>query len=210
MTVPRELVEELTEIGRDLHARGWLLATSGNLSAVVSRDPLRLAITSSGANKGRLGPAAFLLIDENTNVVGDGPGRMPSEEARLHVEIVRSRGASAVLHTHSVWSTVLSERHAADGGLLIQGYEMLKGLDGVTTHDHAEWLPILENAQDMAELASRVAGELRRRPEAHGLLLRGHGLYAWGSSPSAAKRHLEALEFLLEIEGRSRSMNPRR
>ena len=33
-----------------------------------------------------------------------------SAEALLHVEIVRARGAGAVLHTHSIWSTLLSDR----------------------------------------------------------------------------------------------------
>jgi len=33
-----------------------------------------------------------------------------------------------VLHTHSVWSNILSDAHAREGGLSIEGYEMLKGL----------------------------------------------------------------------------------
>ena len=65
-----------------------------------------------------------------TAPTGTGTGR-PSAEARLHVEIVRARGAGAVLHTHSMWSTLLSDRHAARAGFAIEGYEMLKGLEGV-------------------------------------------------------------------------------
>lgn len=202
MIVPSELASELAEIGRSCQARGWLLATSGNLSAVVSRDPLRLAITASGTDKGRLGPDGLLVIDENGSPVESGSGLKPSDEALLHVEIVRSRGAGSVLHTHSIWSTLLSDRHAVAGGLMIRGYEMLKGLDGVTTHEHSEWIPIVENSQDMRGLASRIGGALRSRPAAHAILLRGHGLYTWGASVGMAKRHLEALEFLLELEGR--------
>ena len=47
-----------------------------------------------------------------------------------------------------------------DGGLTIEGYEMLKGLAGVKTHEHREWLPILENSQNMPELADQVADKL--------------------------------------------------
>ena len=61
-----------------------------------------------------------------------------------------------MLHTHSVWSTILSDLHADEGGLFIEGYEMLKGLDGVHTHDHREWVPIVDNDQNMPRLA-RVA-----------------------------------------------------
>ena len=39
-------------------------------------------------------------------------------------------------------------------------------------------------------------------PDAHGVLLRRHGLYTWGESIAGARRHLEALEFLFEVEAR--------
>ena len=43
---------------------------------------------------------------------------------------------------------------------------------------------------------------LRNDPDAHGVLLSRHGLYTWGESVAEARRHLEALEFLFEVEGR--------
>src|SRR5579863_1540168 len=120
---------ELAEIGRSFYAKGWVMGTSGNFSAVISQDPVRLAITSTGLDKGKLVPGHFLEIDAESKVV-KGKGR-PSAETLLHLAIVRARGAGAVLHTHSVWSTVLSGAHAREGGVALEGYEMLKGLDGV-------------------------------------------------------------------------------
>ena len=193
--------ESLAEIGRGFYARGWVLGTSGNFSAVVRRGPLRLAITSTGLDKGGLTPAQFLEIDEAANVIrGDS---RPSAEALLHLAIVRGVDAGAVLHTHSIWSTVLSGTHAQDGGIALEGYEMLKGLAGVATHKHREWLPILENSQDMVELADRVSRTLEQTPGIHGFLLQEHGLYTWGESLGEAKRHVEILEFLMEVLGRS-------
>jgi methylthioribulose-1-phosphate dehydratase len=108
-----------------------------------------------------------------------------------------------VLHTHSVFSTVLSDRHAAAGGLAIEGYEMLKGLEGVSTHEHREWMPILENDQDMPRLAARVHDTLAQHPACHAFLLRRHGLYTWGETLPQAVRHVEIVEFLLEAVSRS-------
>jgi len=196
-----ELAGRIAELGRQAHHRGWVLGTSGNFSAVVSREPLRLAITASGVDKGRLGPAQILEIDGEGRAVG-GSGR-PSAETSLHLAVVRERGAGAVLHTHSPWSTLLSDAHAGAGGLAIEGYEMLKGLDGVATHEHREWLPIVENTQDWSAGAAEVESRLRQRPDAHGLLIRRHGLYTWGRDFDEAVRHLEVLEFLLEVVGRS-------
>jgi len=132
-----------------------------------------------------------------------GGGGRPSAETSLHLAVVRARGAGAVLHTHSPWSTLLSDAHSGAGGLAIEGYEMLKGLDGVSTHEHREWLPILPNTQDWEGEAANVEAMLRAQPEAHGFLIRRHGLYTWGRDLGEAARHLEVLEFLLEVVGRA-------
>jgi methylthioribulose-1-phosphate dehydratase len=196
-----DIAAQLAQIGRFCHERGWAMGTSGNFSAVVSQSPLRLAITPSGVDKGTLSADQILEIDERGAVLA-GSGR-PSAEAAIHLAVVRSRGAGAVLHTHSIWSTILSDTLVEDG-LAIQGYEMLKGLDGVATHEHAEWLPLLENTQDWDAEVPRVEAMLARHPEAHGFLIRRHGLYTWGRDLAGAKRQMEVLEFLMEAIERKR------
>jgi methylthioribulose-1-phosphate dehydratase len=196
-----EAARGLVEVGRRFDGRGWVLGTGGNFSLVLSEEPLRLAMTPSGAFKGELTTAGIVEVDEALTPIGGAAAR-PSAEAKLHLEIVRLRGARAVLHTHSIWSTVLSDRHATAGGLAIEGYEMLKGLAGVSTHTHREWVPILENDQDMERLAAEVGDTLGRHPAAHALLLRRHGMYTWGDTLRGAIRHVEIMEFLLEVVGR--------
>jgi methylthioribulose-1-phosphate dehydratase len=73
---------------------------------------------------------------------------------------------------------------------------MLKGIAGITTHRSEVRIPVLANDQDLARLSSRAVPHLGRAPA--GLLIAGHGLYAWGQELSEARRHLEILEFLLE------------
>lgn len=197
------LATRLAEIGRGFYARGWNLGTSGNFSAVLDEAPLRLVITASGLDKGALTENSFLQIDESGKVL-QGNGR-PSAETSLHLSIVRGRNAGAVLHTHSVWSAILSEGFGDAGGLFLEGFEMLKGLEGVGTHLHKEWLPIIENSQEYDRLSQTVEEVLQQNPDAHGFLLRRHGLYTWGVDLEAAKRHVEIFEFLLEVMGRTQA-----
>lgn len=199
----QNFAEALAEIGRNFYQRGWVFGTSGNFSAVVSERPLRLAITPTGLDKGALDAEQFLEIDEAARVLrGNG---LPSAETGLHLAIVRARGAGAVLHTHSLWSTLLSDVFASDGAVVLEGFEMLKGLRDIRTHEHREILPIVENSQDIAQLAEKIGALLNRDPAVHGFLLRRHGLYTWGQDLAEANRHVEILEFLLEILGRSRT-----
>jgi methylthioribulose-1-phosphate dehydratase len=197
-----EIASSLAAVARGFHGRGWLLGTSGNLSAVVQREPLHLAMSPSGVDKGELTAEQLLSIDENAHVLGGHSGK-PSDETLLHLRIVKERGAGAVLHTHSIWNTILSDLYAAQGGVAIEGYEMLKGLQGVRTHKHSEWLPIVENSQDMSALAETIAQTLTEHKAAHGFLVRRHGLYSWGETVAQAKRHIEIFEFLLETMGRT-------
>jgi methylthioribulose-1-phosphate dehydratase len=209
MTYPA-VAQDLVFTGREFHRRGWVLGTSGNFSVVLAREPLRIAITESSADKGALELEQILQIDEQASVVESirhsnarHNSAKPSAETLLHLAVIKASGAGAVLHTHSVWSTLLSDRAFPDGRLTIHGYEMLKGLAGVTTHEHEERIPIFENTQDMETLSDVVERMLEQHPEAHAFLIRRHGLYTWGKDLKEAVRHVEILEFLMEVLWRS-------
>ena len=178
MPLAQSTAAALCDLGRLCYSRGWVFGTSGNFSAVLEREPLRLAITPSGADKGALEAEAILEIDAHGQRLS-GAGR-PSAETAVHLAIARIAGAGAVAHTHSPWSTLLSAAHAAEGGLVIQGYEMLKGLAGVETHAHREWIPILENTQDWVSATPQIEEALRSEGRVHAFLIRRHGLYTWG------------------------------
>ena len=198
-----EAAARLIKVGQRFDQRGWVLGTSGNFSLVIDDEPLRLAITRSGTQKGELTAADIMELDGDGISVGTTAG-IPSAETRLHLEVIAARPVRSVLHTHSTWSTLVSDRFAPRGGVAIQGYEMLKGLAGVTTHEYREWIPIVENDQDMPRLAAKIGETLQAHPECHAFLLRRHGLYTWGATLPAAVRHVEILEFLLESVGRAR------
>ena len=200
-----KLAEELCRVIDFIGDRGWAPGTGGNFSVVTSQKPLRLLITSSGIDKTAVQPDQLLTVNRDGQPVS-GKGK-PSAETLLHTAIARQTDATCILHTHSIWNTVLS-RAEGSRQLRLSGYEMLKGLAGVQTHEHEEVVPIFENAQDMVPLAKKVNKLLKDSPKTHGFLLRGHGLYTWGTSLAEAKRHVEIFEFLFECEARSRQGLP--
>jgi methylthioribulose-1-phosphate dehydratase len=96
------------------------------------------------------------------------------------------------------------------GFLEISGYEMLKGLAGVTTHEHRLRVDIFQNTQDIPALAREVERRLRdaTNPLRHAFLIAGHGLYTWGNDLPEARRHIEVLEFLFEVVARKKLIFP--
>jgi methylthioribulose-1-phosphate dehydratase len=199
------LAEQLSEAGYEFYRRNWVLGTSGNFSAVIEREPLKLCITASGNDKGRLDETHFLEIDSNAEVL-QGFGA-PSAETMIHLTIYGFLpNVGSILHTHSVWGTILSDVHYQKGHIAIEGYEMLKGLAGIKTHEHREEVPIVENSQDYVALSHVIENVLRENPTCHGIYLRRHGLYTWGKDIREAQRHIEIFEFLFEVLGRRLSL----
>jgi methylthioribulose-1-phosphate dehydratase len=193
---------ELAEAGREFYRRGWVLGTSGNFSVLLARRPMRLCITASGNEKGTLDETHFLELDDDAEII-EGFGK-PSAETLLHLTIYRLMPkARSILHTHSVWGTILSDRNFENGAIEIEGYEMLKGLSGIQTHEHKEIVPIVENSQDYVALSHVIENVVRENKKIHGIYLRRHGLYTWGETVADAKRHVEIFEFLFEVLGRS-------
>jgi methylthioribulose-1-phosphate dehydratase len=180
-------------------AMGWMRGTSGNLSVVLQREPLRLAVTVSGVDKGEITAADSVVIDSEGLAV-DSSGKVPSAEAGLHARIARVAGAGAVVHVHALAPVVAAEFWP--DGVVLKDLEMLKGFG---RHDHEEVvIPVVPNSQDMAELGD--AFEKGFDPRTPALLVARHGVYVWGDDLIQARHRLECLEWLLRFKVETRDI----
>ena len=196
-------IDTLREIGNQFHDRGWSIGTSSNYSVVIRREPLELLITASGKDKSNLLGHDFVRVDSGGLPICAAQPKA-SAETLLHIAIAEQPDVGSVMHTHSIWGTLLSDFYVEDNGFGIEGYEMLKGLAGVTTHEHSEWVQVFDNTQDISVLAEQIRQCLNdfQSPIQHGFLIWRHGLYTWGRNLDEAKRHIEIFEFLFECVAR--------
>ncbi|WP_408618054.1 methylthioribulose 1-phosphate dehydratase [Jiangella endophytica] len=170
--------------------------TSGNLSAVLHRDPLRLAVTASGLDKGELTYHDVVVVDgDGASVPGQPrPSAVPSAEAGLHARIARVTGAGAVVHVHAM-AAVLAGEFWPDG-VLLKDLEMLKGI-GHSAHDEQVRVPVIPNGQDMALVGADF--EAAHVPGVPAVIVARHGFYAWGDDLKQARWHVEIVEWLLRF-----------
>lgn len=140
-----------------------------------------------------------MLVDMAGRAVGSQA--RPSAETELHTQIYRRLPAvQVVLHTHSRTQSVASRFFAAAGHVRLQGWELQKAIAGYSTHESVLEIPVFPNTQQMPELVARVDAWIDAGKPLHAYLIDGHGIYAWGTDMAQARRHLEALEFLLGCE----------
>jgi methylthioribulose-1-phosphate dehydratase len=202
-SVPRELAEALVAAGQRMDHRGWVPATSGNLSARM--DDARMAITRSGVHKGFLAASDIIAVDFDGRSLT--PGGKPSAETLLHCQIYRLwPEVGCVLHGHSVAATALTLALPHANSIHLEGYEILKAWTVFTTHEVKASLLVIDNDQDMHRLAGRLAPALEAGQAPIGYVLRGHGVYVWGADVTVALYRMEALEFLLATEIERRKM----
>ena len=200
-SIPPELfaarADAIAGAARELALAGWTPATSSNFSMRV--DAEHAAITISGRDKGKLGRNDIMLVDMQGQAAGTDA--RPSAETALHTQVYRRwPEAQAVLHTHSRTQSVASRLYAKEGVVRLQGWELQKAIAGHTTHESVLEIPVFPNTQHMPELVARVDAWLDAGKPLAAYLIDGHGIYTWGRDIAEARRHLEALEFLLGCE----------
>ncbi|WP_127484866.1 methylthioribulose 1-phosphate dehydratase [Paenibacillus ehimensis] len=188
---------ELREIKTLLASRGWFPGTSGNLSirtGEFSPEQFAFAITASGKDKSVHTPSDYLLVDQSGQPI-ETTGLKPSAETLIHCEIYRLTGCGAIFHVHTVFNNLVSELYAERGSVPVNGVELIKAFNIWEEEAHID-IPILPNYAEIPRIAELVEGAIV--PRIPGILLRKHGIYAWGANAFEAKRHLEAFEFLFE------------
>lgn len=194
-----DLQNELVAVIRFLHAKGWAAATSSNYSC-REKGVSNFYLSESGIDKGDFNRHHLIYVNA-AGVPIDEPHRRVSAETDLHCTLYELFPTThCVLHTHSILGTILSQLYRYDDAISFENYELLKAFEGISTHDTRLSLPIFANTQHIPSLSDELRRYAAQHPAMPGFLIAGHGVYTWGSSIAAAKRHIETIEFLLECE----------
>ncbi|EFU41451.1 methylthioribulose-1-phosphate dehydratase [Paenibacillus vortex V453] len=199
-------LHDLKEIKALFAARNWFPGTSGNLSVRVgefSPEQFYFAVTASGKDKSVHTPEDYLFVDQD-GAPSEATGLKPSAETLIHCEIYRKTGCGAIFHVHTIDNNLISDWYGEQGYVPAQGIELIKAFN-IWDEDAAIRIPVLPNYADIPRIAELVPDALD--PAVPGILLRNHGIYAWGKNAFEAKKHLEAFEFIFEYSYRRLLLN---
>lgn len=198
MNPTTELKAELAAMIRGYHTKGWSPATSTNYSFRCEEDPNTIYVSCSGIDKSLFTATDFMEIDLHGNAKPGFEQLRPSAETLIHCAIYALfPETNCIVHSHSVYSVL----HSAVQPIAVsfEGYEVLKGYEGIKTHETTVDCPIFDNSQDMVAFSEQLKQQ-QSRLTIPAFIMRKHGTYAWGRNLFEAKRHLETTEYLLEVE----------
>jgi L-fuculose-phosphate aldolase len=174
--------QALVDASADLVRLGLNQGTAGNISLRYGDGML---ITPSGIPPEVTRPemiARMTLVDESW----EGPAK-PSSEWRLHRDIMRERpDVGAVVHTHSLYATVLATLHRPIPAL----HYMIAAFNGpeIRCTPYAPY-----GTQALSDLIIVHLGDR------HGVLLGNHGMVATGSDLAQAMWRASELETLAKL-----------
>lgn len=187
---------------RSLYGRGWMVGTSGNLSARASADTFW--ITASGVDKGLLGPDNFLRMSIAGDVHEQPEGMRPSAETSIHQAVYGMfPDAQACYHVHTVNSNLVTGFTDGDS-LRLPPLEMVKGL-GVWQEEPAVDIAVFRNHLQVEQIAADMVDRYRENPpQVPGMLIRNHGLTVWASTQQKALQRVELFAYLFRFMVRAR------
>ena len=177
-----DLRDALVQANLDLVRRGLNQGTAGNISL---RFGPTMLITPSGMEPDQVTPGMIAAMP----VKGEGwrGPRKPSSEWRLHRDILRHRpDVGAVVHTHSLYATVLSTLHRPIPAL----HYMIASFNGPTIRC-TPYAPF--GTQALSDLIIEHLGDR------HGVLLGNHGMVATGRDLAQAMWRAGELETLAKM-----------
>jgi methylthioribulose-1-phosphate dehydratase len=197
----KNIREQIAETIRAYHQKGWSPATSTNYSFREKEQVSSLFVSRSGIDKSQFQAADFIEVDLHGKPTPAFIDFKPSAETLIHCVLYQLFPETGViLHSHSIHSVLMSQKHPNE--ISFQGYEIQKGFEGQTTHEDTVCIPVFPNSQDMEEFTTWMI-ERKEALNNHCLVIQNHGAYAWGKTLFEAKRHLETLEYLLEVSWKS-------
>lgn len=188
--------QEMADMVRSYHAKGWSAATSTNYS--FKTEDGQIWVSRSGVDKSQFSATDFITVDEEGKSCDDYEGVRPSAETLIHCILYQLYpNLRYIVHAHGLHSVVLSS--LLTDAITFEGYEIQKGFWGQTTHEATVSIPIFDNDQDMVRFAEVIKANTNKLDNG-AFIMRKHGSYAWGTTLMEAKRHLETLEYLCEAE----------
>ena len=184
----------VVQAAQQLLRLGLVAATSGNVSMRLEGDEKEglIAVTPAGTDYQTMTPEDIVVVDYDVDVIeGD---TVPSSESLTHVAVYKARSdISAVIHTHSIYASVLAVAGVPLPPILDELVAYLGGPVEVAEYG-------FPSTEDLGEKAIQAMGER------NAVFIRNHGVLAAGRDMPDALRACELVERAAQIYIQARAL----
>ena len=202
-----ELKYQVCGANLELVARGVVIYTWGNVSG-IDRDKGLVVIKPSGVVYDNMSPDDMIVVDLQTGEIVEGKWK-PSSDTATHLELYRCyHDIAGIVHTHSVNAVAFAQAGRPIPALGTTHADYFYG-DIPCTRELTQ--TEVEEAYELntGKVISETIKKLSINPMAvPGIVVKNHGPFAWGTSPSNAVYNAVVLEKVAEMALKTLALNP--
>ncbi len=179
----QQLRDQIVDIGRWMHQKGWVAANDGNIS--VRLDEERILCTPTRISKGRMRPEDLIIVDrEGRKIEGR---RETTSEIFMHLTIYHLRAdAQAVVHAHTPFATGFAAAGKALNLALLPEVVVLLGSVPLAPYGLPGTPALSESLRPLI-------------PRYDAILMANHGVVTYGEDLEAAYYKMETVEHFARI-----------
>jgi len=181
--IENEYRQEIAEIGRWLHQKGFVAATDGNLS--VRLDEGRVMTTPTNMSKGMCCPGDMIVVDRRGNKISGQ--RNASSELAMHLLIYDLRpDVNGIVHAHPPTATGFAAAGLSLEKALLSEVVLSLGFVPLARYGTPGTPELCDALRDLV-------------PQHDAILMANHGVVTFGENLLKAYFHMETVEHFARI-----------
>lgn len=201
-----DLKKEVCCANIELYKRGIVIYTWGNVSG-ISNDRKHMVIKPSGVEYDGMKPEDMVVVDVETGKITEGKWK-PSSDTETHLELYRKYfDIKGIVHTHSLNAvafaqagrniTALGTTHADYFYGDIPCTRELQREEVETDYEVNTGKVIIETIEALGHNVMSIPG----------IIVKNHGPFTWGKSPSNAVYNAVVMEQIAEMDLKTLLLN---
>ena len=200
------LKQQVYEANLELVSKGMVIYTWGNVSG-IDRGSGLVVIKPSGVNYDSMKPDDMVVVDLASGKTIEGSLR-PSSDTPTHLELYRAfEDIGGITHTHSVNAVAFAQAGLSIPALGTTHADYFYGDIPCTARLSEEDVAGDYEANTGKEIVKTFIGCCLDPAAIPGVLVNGHGPFAWGKSPAESVYHAVVMETVAEMALKTLSLN---
>lgn len=202
-----KLKEEVCAANLDLVAKGVVIYTWGNVSG-ISNDRKYMVIKPSGVDYEGMSSEDMVVVNIATGEKAEGKWK-PSSDTKTHLELYkRFSEINGIVHTHSTNAVAFAQAGMSIPALGTTHADYFYG-DIPCTRELSESEVMEAYELNTGKVIIETIEKLSLDPMAiPGIVVKNHGPFAWGKSPSDAVYNAVVMEKVAEMDIKTLMLNP--
>ena len=202
-----QLKQEVCEANLELHKRGIVIYTWGNVSG-IDRASGNMVIKPSGVAYENMTAEDMVVVNVHTGETVEGKWK-PSSDTATHPELYRAfPEIGGITHTHSVNAVAFAQAGLAVPALGTTHADYFYGDVPCTrelTEQEVKEAYEINTGKVIVETLSSLDAEIMAVPA---ILVKSHGPFTWGKNAADSVYHAVVLETVAEMAMKTMQLNP--